>query len=371
MKKVLLVMLLAVSSMFFNTNIAKAGASIDQQYTAGTGSVSIYASLGRFAQTFKPTYSILDKVELELANVTGSHTMSVSIRHRDNLIWDEGYMTTVENQTISNGWNTFDFADLTLKVTDTDTYGIWINCPDNGPQWKYTGGPSTYSRGFAIWQSNDKFDWDYNFKTWGLEPTEIVDENTQPTDDTSVVTDGQTAGSGEAPSVATSDTLKAPTDLATEYRTDVGSVKLTWTKSTTNDIDGYKIYRSENKTTGFKEIGKTGKTTYEYLDGTALTVGTTYYYFVRSYKSTSQSVSSSTVNITIPAAAVSTVAETTKKANPILNMVLYNKGNYDDNLFYALMMGSAAILILLLVWYEIRRAKKGKFISGNHFKIEK
>ena len=287
------VSLLAVSLMLLFFSYAKAGPSIDQQYTAGGGSVSIDSSLGRFAQTFKPTFSKLDRVELELANIVGSKTLSVSIRHRNGLTWDEGYMTTVSNQTISNGWNTFDFADQTLVLSDTDTYGIWINCPENGPQWKYTSGPSTYDRGFAIWQSNDKFDWDYNFKTWGYEPTEIVGENTQPTDT-------QTENSASSETLGTvSTSIAKPLNLTAAYSQADGGVKVSWKASTTVDIDGYKVFHSESQSSGYTKISETTKAKLDAIDSN-IAAGKTYYYQVRAYKGSDQSVSSNTASVKIP-----------------------------------------------------------------------
>lgn len=192
---------------------------------------------------------------------------------------------------------------------------------------------------------------------------------TEATTTTTAVPAGQSAGSGVAPATSTTASIKAPTDLKITYDNDKSAVKLSFSKSATSDIDGYKIFRSEDRTKDFKEIGKTNKSTLEYLDLEKLTVEKTYYYFVRAYKGSDESASSSTVDIKIPTPVA--VVETPKDAHPILNMSLYDKGLLDDSQFFGAMIGAAGVLFLLLIWYEIRRAKKGQFLGGKHFRIER
>ncbi|MCX6810472.1 MAG: fibronectin type III domain-containing protein [Candidatus Berkelbacteria bacterium] len=273
---------------------AEAGPSIDQQYTAGDGSVSIESSLGRFAQTFKPTYTTLEKVEIELTNIVGSKSMSISIRHRTGLNWDTGNVLTTPVQTITNGWNTFDFDNITVGITANDSYGIFTNCSQEGPQWKYSSGPSVFSKGYAIWQSIDKPDWDYNFKTWGSNPVDIVAENTQ-------ATDGQNTATGSTETLGTtSASIAKPTTLTAIYSDNGKGVKLNWKASTTVDIDGYKVFRSESASGTPAKIASIAKGTLEYLDIDVIT-GKTYYYQVRAYKGDSQSVSSNIASATVPA----------------------------------------------------------------------
>lgn len=110
---------------------------------------------------------------------------------------------------------------------------------------------------------------------------------------------GVTAGSGAAPA-ATTTAIKAPTDLViADIPADQGgSLKLDWKASTTADIDGYKVFRSTTDVVkDFKEIAKTEKAILTYTDNAAA-IGQKYYYMVRAYKTTKESVSSSTVNAT-------------------------------------------------------------------------
>jgi hypothetical protein len=298
MRKVLLACFVFIWSVFIYSDRASAGPSIDQQHTAGTGSLAISTGL-RMAQRFMPTMTGLCKVELELTNVGSNQKISIAIRHTsDGTNWDEGALATVSNQTVTNGWNVFDFEDITVDTSPA--YAIFITAADYGPQWKYKGGPSEYGNGYAIFQNNPQYDWDFNFKTWGTNPVDTVDENTQPTGQQSDSDNGDSSAvAGKTPTATTSSSIEKPTELKAEY---AEGAKLTWKASKTTDISGYLVFRSEAKGEGYQGIGKVEKTKVEYLDKTAV-AGTTYYYIVRAYKGTDQSASSNEASLTIPASA--------------------------------------------------------------------
>lgn len=107
---------------------------------------------------------------------------------------------------------------------------------------------------------------------------------------------GVTVGTAAAPATPTA-SIKAPTavtiaDVAADQG---GSLVLGWKASTTADIDGYKIFRSTEEKTNFKETVQTIKTILTYTDNTAV-IGQKYYYMVRAYKGALESPSSTTVN---------------------------------------------------------------------------
>lgn len=366
MKKQGLIFLCALSFLLGTFLLAVQSTSavaseVDQQHTAGGGAVAIFSAYGRFAQSFKPTKTKLDKVQIELANVPGGATLSVAIRHKDWTTWDEGNMTTVSNQAITNGWNTFDFEDITVLVTDTDSYGIWVTCPDADTQWKYKGGPSEYDRGFAIWQSTDQVDWDYNFKSWGYNPASGGD-STPDGDSIPAATTGNTTATGEAPSTATSASIAKPTALSATYSDEADSkgVKLAWTASATNDIDGYKVFRSDKENSGYKKIGETKKAIVEFLDDTVVSA-TTYYYQVRAIKSTEQSASSNTASVTTPSDIGPAKPTNFRATDVTTNSIAYAwDANKEENL-------AGYKISLMLNGEEVKSADLDKSLTAHRF----
>ncbi len=117
---------------------------------------------------------------------------------------------------------------------------------------------------------------------------------------------GVTAGTNAAPSATTSSSIKPPGELAVQdVSSNVPSIKLSWQKSATTSISGYKVYRSEKEKENFKNIAITETNTLSFTD-TSVENGKAYYYFVRAYKDKLESASSKTVSL---APAVKTVTE--------------------------------------------------------------
>jgi len=317
MKKALFLLMAVLFAGSFWVQSVFAGAAIDEEHTAGGSSTVINQSLGRFAQSFKLHYTRLDKVEIELSNVGAGQTLTVQIRHKSGTFWDEGNVAIISNQAVGDGWNTFDFPDIAVLTGEKDSYGIWVTCTTNNVQWKYKE-PGAYDRGFAIWQSSDEVNMDWNFKAWGYDPTEIIEEQNNPGSDqdpeqtgatTSTSTSTSTSiATGEAPATTVSTSIVKPSDLTATYTT---SANLTWKASTTTDIDGYVVFRSETKGKSYTKIGQTTKTVLTYTDATA-EASKTYYYVVRAYKGTSQSASSNEASLAIPATAGPTVPQNLK-----------------------------------------------------------
>ncbi|MFA6082017.1 MAG: immunoglobulin domain-containing protein [Patescibacteria group bacterium] len=108
---------------------------------------------------------------------------------------------------------------------------------------------------------------------------------------------GVSAGTGAAPAAPVS-SINVPSSLTAEdFPGDQGgNTTLKWKASTSSSINGYMVYRSTtNNTKDFVNVAKTEKTVLQYID-TKADVGTTFYYFVRAYKGTSESKSSNTVS---------------------------------------------------------------------------
>lgn len=158
---------------------------------------------------------------------------------------------------------------------------------------------------------------------------------------------GISAGTGSAPSVKTSSSIKPPTDLLAVNAADEAgeAIKLSWKTSESTNIDGYKIFRSEQELDGFTDIALAEKGITEFIDKTVES-GKTYYYFLRSYKTDTESESSNTVS------AVSTVPEIAVNKNKQVSNSLTIRDKY------ILLGASALFLLAFLLFYELNWKKK-------------
>ena len=106
---------------------------------------------------------------------------------------------------------------------------------------------------------------------------------------------GVSEGSSQAPSTNVSKSIESPKNLVGSFSSKK-LIKLDWKASGTTNIDGYKIYRSEDSTSGFREIAKTPKNVLSYIDP-KYTKDKNNYYFIRAYKGNDESASSNTANV--------------------------------------------------------------------------
>lgn len=351
--------LFLLSSLVLSPTKALAGPSIDQSYVGGDSPLILDAS--SVAQTFMPSVTGLSYVEIELGTEGTGQEVAVAIRHKTGSTWDAGRLAFVKQPAIS-GWNTFDFTDIT--VTKDDLYGIFVT--GTAPTgWIYSDQEGTYSRGNVYLPFNDMNmpNGDLNFKTWGTSPVEMIDEQDiseqqNSTPETVEVSADQTAGTGDAPAAVTSNTIEAPSGLKTKYIN--GTVSLSWVASKTTNIDGYKVFRSEEKTTAFKEIGKTSKANVEYSDKNNLISQKTYYYFVRAYKGTEESSATQTIEITTSetvSAAVGAKAEATPSFDNETDTADQSQGR-----LYWIFPTILLILLVILIAYK-KRLKIKEFLK--------
>lgn len=98
------------------------------------------------------------------------------------------------------------------------------------------------------------------------------------------------------PATKISAAIKPPSQLAAKDAAMAGTaaINLSWQKSETTNIDGYKVFRSKKEKEGFANIANADKNTLTYTD----IVGDekTYYYFIRTYKGSEESASSNTAS---------------------------------------------------------------------------
>jgi len=178
---------------------------------------------------------------------------------------------------------------------------------------------------------------DLHFAVYGYNQAELDATPTptqEPISDNSNTVSDQTNGNstesvGSAPSENPVVSIEKVTDVKGVFETETQAVKITWKKSATEDIDGYKIFRSENNRTGFKQAGKTAKTELEYLDKN-IASDKTYYYFVRAYKGNAESYSSQTITVKVPKFQAKTAVSATATPQSV------QKGWFQNNLPYTI-----------------------------------
>jgi len=225
-------------------------------------------------QTFKPTKNKLDKVYVWINGNGSSATVTMDIRDAPaNLI---GSMSATAPSSTYGSWVLFDFS-TDLSVTPEAIYQIILATTSTTAYWRVDEAPS-YTRGNAVVDGVVKPTQDFGFKTYGYD--EAAPPPIPP-----------------PPDPTPTPTINAPISLKVADVADDegGSLKIAWTASTTTDIEGYKVFRSEKSGSGYGEVGSVNKDTLTYTD-TSADVGLKYYYVARAYKGNSQSENSGEVS---------------------------------------------------------------------------
>lgn len=321
MKKVLALVLTVIATGFFSINIgqnAKAATpeadqiSYPPYYTNPPGyksytvkNTEVYVP----CQKFKPSKSILASyLDLPLGygfNEPASLLIHQAIGSYGNEVGDSiaTYTANVSMEFEVSQWQRFD-APAETAVDTNNFYWMCLATSSVNLKWYYTD-PSEYDRGFLLLKYRNgvpvtEANQDFGFRTFGYNP-----DTPTPADDQTgnQGTNGTTGISSEAPSANVTADIAKPTELKAEYTaTDPAKrgIKLTWKASTTTDIDGYMLFRSETKGKAYTKTGQVDKSKLEYLDQT-VQAGKTYYYIARAYKGSSQSYSSNEASAAVPA----------------------------------------------------------------------
>jgi len=268
---------------------------------------------GGYYQTFYPTKNRLTKIVMHLAAFMTDSTATMK------LLSGEGSELASASQTVA-GTNPASPADYTFEgfsvtITPGNKYQlVLIRSAGATLYWYKTTACAIQGNLYANGTS-----WpgaDYVFTSYGYNA-----ESDQPASDTSIA---------------------APTDVKAEYVTSGNKVKVSWTKTATASIDGYRIYRSEVKTKDFAKVGLTDNKTFEYFD-TTITASKTYYYYVKAYKSGDEGASSDIAEVKIPA-----TAKTTPTTASLQGGLLW---------LYLLFGGVGLLLIIFLIIYELKLKK--------------
>lgn len=247
------------------------------------------------------------------------------------------------------------------EITLETNKGYWI-CITHLPQNAkiYYNDPTDYSgsliTGYSsstVFHSTQSF----GFRTYGYNP-EVAPpaDNSTPavTTPSSTSTTSTSSTSGSAPSTNTSTSIAAPTATTAIYAPASQGVSINWTASKTTDITGYNIYRSTTIGTGYTKVGTVAKNVLQYVD-TTVAKSTSYYYMVRAYKTTTESVNSNEAKVDVPADAV--ITTTVDNSKPATTIIENNR--FNSSLFWTL-IGADLVLLCLLALLIIRRKRNEK-----------
>jgi hypothetical protein len=285
---------------------ARAEFTIDHQCTqVGTDYDLISDGTTPREQSFIPTQNRLSMVHTWLngPGFAGDQGVKVSILDASRqLIGSVEYNPTFTNEEPQIRTAEFEPA---LTLVPGQTYYIQVDTMEgpNNLYWYY-GNQTCYANGTGFAEFTEAA-WDYTFQTYGYTYTE-PSNNTTPTT-TTTPTSTTTPAPDSTPEVSipkttTSSSIKPPTNLNAVYDKEKSLIVLNWTASTTSNIDGYILSRSEDNQT-FSDLGMVSKSTLSYSD-LAIVAEKSYFYKVRAYKATLSSTTTDSVSVAVPAAEI-------------------------------------------------------------------
>lgn len=346
LKKILIGLLAAIVVLAFSPAKSVRAASADQYCTPGEAWVAVAGHTSIY-QTFTPTQNRLTRIGLWMEG-DGDGTIYLRLFHNTNVI-GSGSRSEPDGYALIY----LDFDNLELTPNDSNyRISLTTGAANANLAWHRSSDDSCSGGGHAYIDGEQK-SYDFGFATYGY--TQEEDGDGQQPQDEPQAGDEQTqqpgidttTNYGAAPSANVSTAIKPPTDVkAVENSTDEIAVKISWTESVTEEIDGYKVFRK----TGEEDFGRVAqgeKTNTEFIDEKA-TEGTDYTYMVRSFKSNAESENSNEAFITA----------SKKKASKVLTPASSEfKIDWTDPMLLCF-FGSAAIAVLVfLLWFLIHRRK--------------
>lgn len=294
---IVLVLALFSSCLISGPKKAFALADVDQGCSYATDPIAYTFLSHEPGQIFIPTKNTLDAVQVYVKAGIGASAnikMEVISQHHGSI--------TTKTQAVTDQWSwvLFDVPDVTMPL---DTYGIKLRNADAQSNSVWMQGPSScYEQGWAIYEGHaQEYKYRFAINAYNTEnpaqPAETPVDQGVDTGDSSGL--GVSSGSSSAPSANTSSSVSAPLNLtAINESSYLGTgIGLKWVSPATSDIGGYKIFRSTFQDSGFTEIARTIGGIMIYFDST-VTVGNTYYYFVRAFNGNAESASSNIANAT-------------------------------------------------------------------------
>ena len=319
MKKILglLVGFLFLAPILVLPNSAKANYSVDTTcaFMDNTMFENVNAG-GGYYQTFYPKENRITSAVLKLGAFLTDSTATLKILNSsDNVLATQSLTVTGANPADPTDYSFDSFSAIT--VTPGQMYKlVLIKSAGVTLYWYKSTNCNIQGNGYANGTSFPGMD--YVFTTYGY---------TVPTPE---------------PTPTPTTQIAAPTNVAAAYLSGTQKVKVSWDKSSTVDIDGYNIYRSENQTKSFVKVGQTDGKTVEYSDA-KIAAKKTYYYYVKTYKGSGESAQSNTASVTTPNTLTTSIGS-----------IATNQTNW---FFYLLFGGVGLLLIIFLIVYELKLKK--------------
>jgi len=320
---------------------AKAETSVEDQFCNNANISSaedawLIRSHAPLYQTFTPTKNRLTEIDVA---VEGGADVGASIKMELSLVGGEVLISQSKSTTIAlPQWLTYTFEPIILDTTKQ--YQIALTTTFGTPMWVVSA-VQCYAGGTAFIDGTSATAQDFGFITKGYNVTPPA-STPEPTPTT----------------------IAKPTALTAEYLGQTEGVKVDWSASSTTDITGYYVYRSESATTGFVKIETVAKPTTEYIDH-GIIEEVTYYYQVRAYKGTLASAASPTASVKIPTFVVEEETE-----EPVLDSDIATtqeetttspKSTFIDSISNYLIAGAFLLLaIIAIVIFFVTRKKTPK-----------
>jgi hypothetical protein len=340
------IFLSVVFLLFFPFTSVKAGLEQLDQHAEDQNQLCLIEGSGLHLQTFKPALSFMTRVSVNISAGAGNfmNYRIYSTAKGETISWG--------NISVPGGTHWVDLA-VNKEVTPETQHSIILSSSSTDHDISWNMGDNVYSRGYLICNSTTHYDRDYMFRSYGY--NKLIGEKppyyyVPPDGETVIPGDGDTlaggkdstAKLGQEPAEQIDSSIVTPSNLQISDESDqeLGKAKLTWSGSTTTDIDGYRIF-AKTEPHNYALIKEVDKDISEYLDA-PLQFGTEYKYIVRAYRNDKESASSNEVSITPQK------PETAKTPFDWLSNI------------YLWLIPSGLAILALIIWYLVQRKKKKK-----------
>jgi len=317
----------------------QAASQLDQSCSPGVSN-SLELAGNVMEQTFKPSLNRLTKVGVYLVR-TGSIILRVIAPDNSTLT-----STTLSGPGTSE-WVYHTFA--AKEVSKGQTYRIVLSAGSGvEAEWHY-GADSCYALGTG-YKNGTALNRDFGFATYGYNEEEKKSgESNQNGGAGQTATDTKT-NYGVAPSENIDFNIKPPTEVKAENSPHEGkaAIKISWQKSVTKDIDGYKVFRKEGEK-DFSQIVQTTAEISEFTDERVVE-GTDYTYMVRAYRGDKESDNSNEAFVT--------ASLKSAERKPVVLAATYLMGWNNPIIFVIALLSVAAVLLFVLFYLRSRHKEK-------------